>query len=117
MTALGNDRWQGEFPVSEQGRYCYTVGGEVDHFGTWRSDLVKRIAAGQDVAVELKNGSLLITAASQFAKTRDRARLLEWARLLVEESAGTDAKVLALDEGLAELVARYPDTELQSRYD
>ncbi|HEY0797407.1 MAG TPA: alpha-1,4-glucan--maltose-1-phosphate maltosyltransferase [Acidisarcina sp.] len=117
MTAIGNDRWRGNFTVPEQGRYYYTVAGQVDHFGTWRADLAKRIVAGQDVTVDLKNGSLLIAAAAQLAKTRDRARLLEWARLLVEENAGADAKTLALDEGLAGLVARYQDKKLQSRHD
>jgi starch synthase (maltosyl-transferring) len=117
MVPLGNDRWRGEFPVAEQGKYRYTVTGEVDHFGTWRADLEKRIAAGQDVTVDLKNGSVLITAAAQRAKSRDKARLLEWARLLVEENAGADAKTLALDAGFAKLVERYPDETLQSRYD
>src|ERR1700761_4295812 len=51
MTALGNDRWRGSFPVSKMGRYVYTVAGAVDRFETWQSDLKKRIDAGQDVAV------------------------------------------------------------------
>jgi starch synthase (maltosyl-transferring) len=117
MKPLGNDRWRGEFPVPEQGRYCYTVTGQVDHFGTWRADLAKRIAAGQDVGVDLKNGSLLVAATAQLAKSRDRARLVDWARLLVEENTGADATALALDAGLAKLVALYPDKKLESRYD
>ena len=37
MRPLGNDRWQGEFAVKQMGRYRYTIVGEVDHFGTWRT--------------------------------------------------------------------------------
>ena len=39
MSPLGNDRWQGEFPTERIGRYAYTVAGEIDRFGSWRSDL------------------------------------------------------------------------------
>ena len=60
MTALGNDRWRGEFPVTELGRYVYTVAGAIDKFETWQSDLVKRIDAGQDVAVELLHGAAIL---------------------------------------------------------
>jgi|GEM_PF-6436620 len=35
MTALGNDRWAGEFAVTELGAYQYTVAGAV----IWRSAL------------------------------------------------------------------------------
>ena len=53
MRPLANDRWQGEFPVKRVGRCHYTLVGEIDHFGTWRSDLKKRIsgAAGSRTAV------------------------------------------------------------------
>ncbi len=39
MRSLGNDRWQGEFSLTQVGRYHYTVVGEEDHFETWQSDL------------------------------------------------------------------------------
>jgi len=41
MQALVNDRWFAEFPVSELGRYRYTVHAWVDHWETWRRDLLK----------------------------------------------------------------------------
>src|SRR5690348_5974600 len=53
MTALVNDRWQAEFPVTTMGRYRYTVQGWLDHFKHWARDLVKRVEAGQDVSVDL----------------------------------------------------------------
>jgi starch synthase (maltosyl-transferring) len=51
MQPIGNDRWRGQFPVLNLGRYRYTIEGWVDHFQTWRTDLTKQIAAGQDVGV------------------------------------------------------------------
>jgi len=42
MKPLVNDRWEAAFRVSELGRYGYKVQGWVDHFETWRRDLLKR---------------------------------------------------------------------------
>ena len=62
MQPLGNDRWRGEFPVANIGEYFYTIAGWIDHFDTWRSDLEKRIAAGQDIRVDLLIGAQLVEA-------------------------------------------------------
>ena len=64
MTSLGNDRWRGVFSVAKAGRYEYTIEGWIDRFQTWRDDLAKRIAAGQDVRVDLLIGADLIEAAA-----------------------------------------------------
>ena len=45
MTALGNDRWSGEFTVSTPGRFVYTVTAWVDGFLSWRHDFARRIDA------------------------------------------------------------------------
>jgi hypothetical protein len=50
MIALGNDRWRGEFSVTQLGEYRYTIEGWIDHYKSWRSDLLKRIKAGQDIS-------------------------------------------------------------------
>ena len=57
MTFLGNDCWQGRFTVPQLGRYCYTIQAWMDHFATWYQALHKRVAAGQDVAVDLLDRS------------------------------------------------------------
>src|SRR6267154_1437514 len=36
---LVNDRWRGEFTVTEVGRYRYCIQGWVDRFKSWRRDL------------------------------------------------------------------------------
>ena len=116
MTALGNDRWRGEFPVAEQGEYLYTVAGGIDRFGTWRGDLVKRIAAGQDVRVDLLNGGLILEHVATLAQGRDAAQLSQWAKALKERPDADATQTLALAPEVMELVRRYPDTELESRY-
>ena len=78
MKPLGNDRWRGEFSVLDVGRYQYTVEGWIDRFKTWRSDLIKRIAAGQDVHVEMLIGAQLIEEVAARAGGEDAELLRRW---------------------------------------
>ncbi len=71
MVPLGNDRWRGEFVVSNIGRYEYTVEGWIDRFTTWRRDLQKRIDAGQDVDMALLIGAQLLEDAAVRATAVD----------------------------------------------
>jgi starch synthase (maltosyl-transferring) len=64
MVRLSNDRWQGEFIVTDIGIYFYTIEAWVDRFKSWREDLRKKIDAGQDVAVDLMAGAELIGSAA-----------------------------------------------------
>src|SRR5216684_2302850 len=84
MAALVNDRWRGEFPVTELGRYLFTLEGWVDPFETWSRQLAKRLQAGQDVAVELEVGARLIEQAAARAdgNAADATRLKELSKAL-----------------------------------
>ena len=102
MVALVNDRWRAEIMVSQLGRYVYTVQGWVDRFQTWRRQLAKRIAAGQDVAQELKLGAQLVEAAAKRAQGAESAVLAKHAAGL----AGGDA---AIGKDLVDLMDRFAD--------
>ena len=71
MTALVNDRWFGEFAVKELGRYRYTIHAWVDHWETWRRDLLKRIKAEQDTHLDYLIGAEHIRAAAGRASGPD----------------------------------------------
>ena len=117
MRPLGNDRWQGEFPVQQTGRYLYTIAGEVDHFGTWQHDLKKRQAAEQDLKLPLAGGGLLLQHVQQRADKKDGARLAAWAKALTSDVGEEENLLVALSDEVAEIVNRYPDTTLQTLYD
>ncbi|MGA9982687.1 MAG: maltotransferase domain-containing protein, partial [Acidobacteriaceae bacterium] len=117
MQPLGNDRWHGEFPVASVGEYFYTIAGWIDHFDTWRSDLEKRIAAGQDIRVDLLIGAQLVEQAAARADGEDAPALQRWAALLRETGVIPAAQTAALDPDLAATMARYPDPAMESRYD
>jgi len=116
MRALGNDRWQAEFRVTDLGQYVYTVEGWLDEFRTWRSDLIKRMDAEQDVRVELLIGAGLIEAAAGRAKGSDAKRLRAWARDLRAAGDPRETEQLALDEALADVALQYPDRQFATRY-
>jgi starch synthase (maltosyl-transferring) len=108
MKALGNDRWRGSFGVESLGTYVYTVTAWVDAFLSWRHDFAGRIDA-DDIRVAAQAGADLIGAAAARASGVDRRRLTDWARRLKAETDIEALQVLALDESLSEVAARYPD--------
>jgi starch synthase (maltosyl-transferring) len=88
------DRWRASFTVEELGRYAYTVWAWVDHYKTWAHDLEKRIAAGQDVSIDLQIGAGLIEAAAARAPQENGDRLREIAAALREADAQTAQRLL-----------------------
>src|SRR5262249_37581570 len=87
MAPLINARGPVDFAVRHLWRYCYAVQAWVDHLSPWHEALRKRVAAGQEIAVELLVGADLIEAASQQAAGPDAAQLQAWARRLREPLA------------------------------
>src|ERR1700684_3731330 len=65
IQALVNDRWEAAFRVGELGRYGFKVQGWVDHFATWRRDLLKRIKADTDAAGHYLIGSRLVAGGAE----------------------------------------------------
>jgi len=100
MDPLGNDRWRAEFPVEKLGHYIYTVGGWIDSFQTWYRDFLKRVAADQDVAIDLQIGAKLLFDAAERATTDDAQRLRRVASTLRTDD---------VDENLAAMASNYPD--------
>jgi starch synthase (maltosyl-transferring) len=71
-------RWQGEFDVDRQGRWEYSIEAWSDPFATWRSELERKIKAGQhDLAGEMSEGEVLIRHALERAEKKQDKALLE----------------------------------------
>ena len=115
MQALGNDRWRAEFPVTQVGRYRYTLVGEIDHFETWQSDLKKRVEAKQDLAVPFATGALLLEQVRPRATKQDSAKLAAWATKL--RSGDSTTVAFALQDELLAMVRRYPEPALETWYE
>jgi starch synthase (maltosyl-transferring) len=60
LTAVGNDRFAGSFPVEQIGRFRFAVEAWVDRHAGWLDEHDRKRAAGQtDLAGELSEGALL----------------------------------------------------------
>jgi starch synthase (maltosyl-transferring) len=117
MEFFGNDRWRASIPVTKVGRYRYTVIGGVDHFVTWRRDLIKKIDAAQDVQVDVLIGAKLIDEAGGRATKEVAQMLARWATEI--RSARTplpDRITVALNPKIATVMAQYPDRRFATRY-
>jgi starch synthase (maltosyl-transferring) len=115
MQPLGNDRWRAAFPVSELGRYRYTVRAWVDRFKTWARDLGKRVEAGQEVQVDLLIGAALVEDAQRRASGEDARRLRAAAEAL---RAGGEAGVRAgLAPELAGLIWLHGERHFATDYE
>jgi starch synthase (maltosyl-transferring) len=106
MAPLVNDRWRAEFNVGQIGRYEYKISAWVDHFATWKRDLAKRIAANQDVGVDLLVGADMVHEAIDTASGMDRDRLQEWHNILRNDQTRKQPKRVAESEELSALMSR-----------
>ena len=122
----GTDEWTASFVVTEIGWDEFSVVAWVDRFLTWRRDVRQKFAAGQDVGVELLEGSMLVrdaavrVAGSGFdvvgsdAETRNPlpgtpSWLLAQADALNDSTAIQDRVAIALGADLAVVMARHAD--------
>jgi starch synthase (maltosyl-transferring) len=117
MQPLVNDRWQGEFPVQELGRYRYALQAWVDRFRTWQRDLQKKVEANQDVAVELLVGAGFIEEVRGRAPKAAARKLGEYAKILRAEGALEEKLAAALHPELTRLMGQYPDKRFITLYD
>jgi starch synthase (maltosyl-transferring) len=113
MEPLGNDRWRGTFTVETLGRHAYSVVAWVDAWRTWVRDLRKRVDAGQNVALDLRNGAGLLASAARRADGVEAERLAAIATTLGRgRVAGRVA--LALSAELEELMTSHPDRQWET---
>jgi starch synthase (maltosyl-transferring) len=107
MEPLGNDHWRAAFKVDELGPYIYTISAWIDEFQTWYNDFQKRIAAQQDVTVDLKIGAALLKSAAARTTGPDAQKLQE---------AGDHLHREEVDDNLAALATAHADRSAATNY-
>lgn len=124
MQAEGNDVWSASCTPDAQGRWRYTVCAWVDHFQSWRAELLRRVDLA-DILIAARVGAELVRQASERAEGEDRTKLASLAENLRSraETAGratiaemdsvslevASIKDAALSDDLAALADRWPD--------
>jgi starch synthase (maltosyl-transferring) len=109
LDAPGTDRWTARFGVDAVGWHEYQIVAWVDRFMTWRRDVAIKAGAGQDIALELLEGSLVIRDTAARANDSDAAWLLEQADLLTDSTPPAERLGLALGDELAATMLAYAD--------
>jgi starch synthase (maltosyl-transferring) len=92
MTPLGNDRWGASVVFPQNGPAQYAILAWRDLWGGWARDTGKKIAAGQDVSVELQEARQIL---EQTEAPQGDATLL--AALIAAARAGDTATLLAAE--------------------
>ena len=105
---IDGDTWAGEFVVDACGTWEWSITAWADAFATWRDELGRKVAFGQDdLGGELSEGVVLLREAAARATGPADEQRIEAARAALERPAADPA--LGLDPQLFEAVARYPD--------
>ncbi len=121
MQPVGDDRWEARFRVERVARYEFTVQSWVDRFASWRDGLSKKIAAEQNVGLELQEGAALVrrtaerlgsnpAPAAKPVRGRTKAASTEPAPDFANDRTTVDAGVSREDDG-ARLLAFARDLE------
>jgi len=104
MRPTFNDEWIASFPVTEIGKYDFTIHAWVDHFDTWFDGFRKKAAAKVEVYIELMEGAIFL---KKLAGTSNPL-LLNLAKKLEDKGHYAEAKNLVLTEDFARIVQEHP---------
>jgi starch synthase (maltosyl-transferring) len=99
-------RWAGTFEPDQPGTWLYDVEAWTDRFGTWRDELQRKLAAGeQDLSGPLSEGILMLREIAASAASRPRAQIEKALLVLDDEALNEGVRCqLALAEDLHEVV-------------
>ncbi|MBV8934444.1 MAG: DUF3416 domain-containing protein [Alphaproteobacteria bacterium] len=100
-----NDRWVGRFRLDTVGLWRYTIEAWTDHFESWRDEIEKKLAADQNVDLELVEGRKIVEAALPQARGRDAA-FLERALRDFERSDSADRGELLRSSEIRDVMER-----------
>ena len=77
MLLFDNDRWRGHWVFEAIGAHEFTILAWRDLFRSWRAEVSKKHAAGQDIALELEEGRRLVAAALETVRARGEGETAE----------------------------------------
>jgi starch synthase (maltosyl-transferring) len=113
LVHFDNDRWVGRFRLDAIGRWRYTIEAWTDLFESWREEVEKKRADGQDIALELIEGRALVAAALPHADAADAAYLEALLRRFDAAAAPERARLLLSAELRAVMARAAPRADAQ----
>ncbi len=110
----GLAQWTGSIVLYDNASYLYTIEAWTDLFASWSGELEKKLAAGQNVELELLEGRELVEEALGRAKGDDRERLASIIQAFDADPA-TRATLL-LGQDVKSVMSRWPSRETAVRH-
>ncbi|HEU0318483.1 MAG TPA: alpha-1,4-glucan--maltose-1-phosphate maltosyltransferase [Solirubrobacteraceae bacterium] len=106
------DHWRASFPLDAQGRWRWQIEAYTDTFATWRSELERKLAAGQtELEPELAEGAVILRALLGRAGRAQAKAIERAARALEDQRAPAESRAAAaLEPELAALGQPLPNT-------
>ena len=120
MRLMENDRWRGDVPLRDNGRYHYTVIAWRDLFSSWREEISKKHGAGLAVELELEEGRLIIERVLQSARrshSGDRRALRSLLKRYSDDPDGASKLEWLTSREAGDLMARVGDRTNLTRYE
>jgi len=109
MRHLVNDRWRATVVFDEVGHHEFRLASWRDLFATWRMDTAKKHEAGQQIALELQEGRLLVEKALGVRTSgtpHDRSALKALLAEVTSSASEGDALAVLMSEDMAVLMRR-----------
>jgi starch synthase (maltosyl-transferring) len=103
----GLDHWEGVIVPSTLGDHEFVIEAWTDRYATWRHKAEVKLAAGQDIAVELEEGAQLFERGAARTNDTEGASHLAWVAQSLREPAGRSHEELlapALTDTVEELM-------------
>ena len=108
-------RWVGVITATRIGAHEMIVDAWADRYATWAHEIELKVADGQDVELELTEGSVLLDELADRVTGADAERVRAAAVGLRRTSCSLDVRLnAALDDAVARLLATVPDVRLSS---
>lgn len=110
-----DSRWTGSITPTAIGPHELVIDAWTDRFATWRHEVEVKVAAGQEVTLELEEGARLLEALAGNLPLADQPRLQAAAHAVRRTSCSLDVRLAAAcDDEIVALVAGRPDARLSS---
>ncbi len=117
MEGGGNDLWKIKFIPEDIGFIEYNVAARIDHYTSWYKGFEKKLAAEQNVEVELLVGADLLEGIAGRANHEDATILRGYAEALRDDSKSSARRAELLRSESLQLIANaYPDHTRETRY-
>ena len=102
-----NDIWKGEFRVEETVQYEYAVTAWVDHAMTWHKGFQKKLAAGDELSLDLRIGAEFLKEIAALKKGAENEAV--WDLLSKLESGNYEMAVeAASSESMLHVIENFP---------